>query len=210
MSSPARRRRPRQARAQATVDAIIEASAQVLLSEGYGGLSTNHVATRSGVSIGTLYQYFSNKDALIGALIDRELERHFGIIAPSLLQHSEAPLEVGVRAYVQATMARHATEGELVRALFDQADRVGHSRLTALWLARIEPLTEAAIRAQGIALPDPALSAAILCRAVHHCVEMAVRDRRALLADPRFVDELVCLICSFLQAPRALADRATP
>lgn len=202
MSSQARRRRPRQARAQATVDAIIEATAQVLLSEGYGGLTTNHVATRAGVSIGTLYQYFSNKDALILALIDRELETHFALIAPWLQQPAEAPLDVSVRTYVQTTLTRHAAQGELVRALYAQADRVGHARLTALWLTRLEPLAEAAIRGRGLTLPRPALTAAMLCRAVHHCIEMAVRDRPTLIAEAGFAEELVCLICSYLQAPR--------
>lgn len=205
MSSQTARRRPRQARAQATVDAIIEATAQVLLRDGYGGLTTNHVATRSGVSIGTLYQYFSNKDDLIGALIDRELERHFSVIAPWLTQQPAGSLETNVRTYIQATLARHVTQGELVRALYAQADRVGHSRLTSLWLTRLEPLAEAAIRSRGLDLPDPALTAAMLCRAVHHNIEMAVRDRRTLIGEARFADELVCLICSFLQAQRGVS-----
>lgn len=203
MSSQTARRRPRQARAQATVDAIIEATAQVLVRDGYGGLSTNHVATRSGVSIGTLYQYFSNKDDLIGALIDRELERHFERIAPWLVQQSDAPLEASVRTFLQATLARHVDQGELVRALYAQADRVGHAQLTSLWLRRLEPLAEAAIRSRALALPDPGLSAAMLCRAVHHNIEMAVRDRPTLVTEPQFADELVCLICSYLQAARA-------
>lgn len=202
MSSQTARRRPQQARAQVTVDAIIEATAQVLLRDGYGGLTTNHVATRSGVSIGTLYQYFANKDALIEALIDRELERHFSIIAPWLTQLANAPLEATVRAYVKATLARHTDQGDLVRALYAQADRVGNAQLTSLWLGRLEPLAAAAIERSGLDLPNPALTAAVLCRAVHHTIEMAVRDRPHLITDAAFADELVCLIYSFLQAPR--------
>ena len=66
------RKQPRQARAQHTVDAIIEAAARILEEQGHGGFTTNAVAELAGVSIGTLYQYFPDKDALLGALIARE------------------------------------------------------------------------------------------------------------------------------------------
>jgi AcrR family transcriptional regulator len=69
------RKQPRQARAQHTVNAIIEASARILEEQGHGGFTTNAVAELAGASIGTLYQYFPDKDALLGALIARETSR---------------------------------------------------------------------------------------------------------------------------------------
>jgi AcrR family transcriptional regulator len=72
---PRPRKEPRQARARHTVDAIIEATARILEEQGHGGFTTNAVADLAGVSIGTLYQYFSDKDALLGALIARETAR---------------------------------------------------------------------------------------------------------------------------------------
>jgi len=66
------RKQPLQARARHTVDAIIEASARILEEQGHGGFTTNAAAELAGVSIGTLYQYFPDKDALLGALITRE------------------------------------------------------------------------------------------------------------------------------------------
>jgi AcrR family transcriptional regulator len=66
------RKQPRQARARHTVEAIIEASARILEEQGHGGFTTNAVAELAGVSIGTLYQYFPDKNALLGALIARE------------------------------------------------------------------------------------------------------------------------------------------
>ncbi len=67
-----RRRKPSQARSRRAVDAIIEASAQVLERRGYQGATTNRIAERAGVSVGTLYQYFNNKDEIFDALIERE------------------------------------------------------------------------------------------------------------------------------------------
>lgn len=67
------RRRPRQARSRATYDSILEAAAQVLEREGAAGLNTNRVAERAGVSVGTLYQYFPDKDAILLAVAERAL-----------------------------------------------------------------------------------------------------------------------------------------
>ncbi|HXZ08528.1 MAG TPA: helix-turn-helix domain-containing protein, partial [Paraburkholderia sp.] len=66
------RKAPLQRRSTVTVDAIIEAAARILEAEGFDGYTTNAVAARAGVSIGSLYQYFPNRDALTAALIERE------------------------------------------------------------------------------------------------------------------------------------------
>jgi AcrR family transcriptional regulator len=68
------RRTPRQARARMTVDSILEAAAQVLERAGPGGFNTNAVAERAGVSVGTLYQYFADKDAILLAVARREID----------------------------------------------------------------------------------------------------------------------------------------
>src|SRR5258708_3833968 len=68
------RKQPVQARSEATVSALFEASVQVLLAVGYRKLTTTRVAERAGVSVGTLYQYFPNRQALITSVIERYLE----------------------------------------------------------------------------------------------------------------------------------------
>lgn len=66
------RKAPRQRRSVATVDAIVEAAARILERDGFDGYTTNAVAALAGVSIGSLYQYFPNRDALTAALVERE------------------------------------------------------------------------------------------------------------------------------------------
>jgi AcrR family transcriptional regulator len=66
------RRRPKQARARATAEAIIEATAQILEKHGEAAFTTNRIAEKAGVSIGSLYQYFPNKHAILRALAMRE------------------------------------------------------------------------------------------------------------------------------------------
>lgn len=68
------RKSPRQRRSEATVAAVLEAAARILESEGLEGYTTNAVAKRAGISIGSLYQYFSNKDSITRALIARETQ----------------------------------------------------------------------------------------------------------------------------------------
>lgn len=69
------RRKPQQARSRATYDAVLEAAAQILQRDGVTGLNTNRVAERAGVSVGTLYQYFSDKEAILLAMAEQALER---------------------------------------------------------------------------------------------------------------------------------------
>src|ERR1700704_3271428 len=76
------RKRPRQHRSKATVDAILEATARVLIKHGFDGLTTNAAAAAAGVSIGSLYQYFPNKEALVAAL----LEQHIGQMNAAVLR----------------------------------------------------------------------------------------------------------------------------
>ncbi|XOT97655.1 TetR/AcrR family transcriptional regulator, partial [Alcaligenes pakistanensis] len=68
---PQARRIPRQSRSRALVEAILEATARVLSERGYAGTNTNVVAEVAGVSVGSVYQYFPNKDSLIAALHER-------------------------------------------------------------------------------------------------------------------------------------------
>lgn len=75
MSIPPPRKLPRQSRSKATVEAILDACAETLEQRSYPRLTTNAVAQRAGVSVGTLYQYFPNREALAGALAVRTMER---------------------------------------------------------------------------------------------------------------------------------------
>lgn len=67
------RKPPRQVRSQVTVEAIVEASARVFVEEGFESATTNRIAEVAGVSVGSLYQYFPNKESLVRALLIRHL-----------------------------------------------------------------------------------------------------------------------------------------
>src|SRR6266446_11005229 len=97
-----KRRIPQQARAGETVSLILEATAQILEAGGLAAFTTNAVAGRAGVSIGTLYQYFANKNALIHALAERELQAALGRVRAALLGEIDPTPEGRVRAMIRA------------------------------------------------------------------------------------------------------------
>ncbi len=112
------RKRPFQGRAHATVEAILEASAQVIGSHGLAGFTTNAVAERAGVSIGSLYQYFASKDGLMAALIERQQARQVASVAMAISAlASDASLESAVRALVRAAMQHHHDDPLLASAI---------------------------------------------------------------------------------------------
>jgi AcrR family transcriptional regulator len=103
------RKTPSQARSAWTVDQILEAAAQVLEARGEDALATKTVAERAGVSIGTLYQYFPNRDAILVALADREAQR-IGERMRALIdrhpENTEDPRRVMVKALIRSYAAR--------------------------------------------------------------------------------------------------------
>lgn len=111
------RKLPRQQRAIAMVEAILDASARILVEQGYAGLNTNAVAQRAGVSIGSLYQYFPSKEALLAAL----QARHGRDMSTALGALLDAPVAGGLRAavarLVRAAVAAHEVEPALHRVL---------------------------------------------------------------------------------------------
>lgn len=119
------RRRPVQERSRATVEDILAAAAQVFDAVGYAAGTTNRIAERAGVSIGTLYQYFPNKDALAVALLERHVEqgqRMFG----ELIQHARVQrqgLRQTLRMFVEAMLDLHADRPRLYHLLLEEVPR---------------------------------------------------------------------------------------
>src|SRR5437870_12652127 len=74
------RKLPKQERAKATVEAILAATAHILVREGFDAASTNRIADEAGVSVGSLYQYFPSKQAIVSALLERHVHRMLGVI----------------------------------------------------------------------------------------------------------------------------------
>lgn len=140
-------RNPRQDRSRATVDAIVEAAARILERDGPEGLGTNRIAREAGVSIGSLYEYFDGRDAIVRALCELHLESVRAITDRAFEQLDEMDNERAVDLFIDALFAHYEERPRLRRALqweiplrlnqrvFIENDRYVERRLIE-WLAR--------------------------------------------------------------------------
>lgn len=122
---PDPRKRPRQARSVATFEAILEAAARILESLGFAGFNTNAVAELAGVSIGSLYQYFPSKDALIVELIRRERTKLSSRIVEAIQQCDAADLKEKLKLIVQAAVQHQLSRPQLARTLEFASELIG-------------------------------------------------------------------------------------
>jgi AcrR family transcriptional regulator len=119
------RKQASQKRSRATVDALIEATARILVREGFDKASTNRIAEMAGVSVGSLYQYFPSKEALVVAVIDRHHLQIRQAIRGALADLATLPLEQAVRMLVAAGIKGHRVDPKLHRVLAEQIPRTG-------------------------------------------------------------------------------------
>jgi AcrR family transcriptional regulator len=114
-----------QARSRATVTALIEATARILVEEGFDKASTNRIAEVAGASVGSLYQYFPGKEALVAAVAARHQQEIMATVRGELAEVMDQPLEQGVRKLVAIAVTAHRVDPALHRVLTEQIPRVG-------------------------------------------------------------------------------------
>lgn len=164
------RKRPSQARSKATVEAILVAAAQVFRRQGYAGATTDRIAERAGVSVGSLYQYFPNKDAILVALTERHVDAGFALVRELLAEtlSDVPPLEPLLRRFVVAMITLHEREPELHRVLFEEAPLPASLR-RQLRERENELATEVAALLEvhpEVRMRDPRLTAYVLVQSV--------------------------------------------
>jgi AcrR family transcriptional regulator len=167
------RKCPRQARSAVTVDAIFEGTIQVLLSAGSTRLNTTRVAERAGVSVGTLYQYFPNKQSLLLAVLERYLENLMATLEAACNDHRGAPAEVMTEGAVKAYLQVKAEEPEVSRALYLVALELDERGLVEAAIQRAEQAIATMLStASDGRFSDPHSVARLLFAAIHGTVRM--------------------------------------
>ena len=107
------------------MDALVEATARILVREGFDKASTNRIAEVAGVSVGSLYQYFPSKEALVAAVIDRHNQEITQTVRSELAEAMSQPVEKAVRKLVAVAVKAHRVDPRLHRVLAEQIPRVG-------------------------------------------------------------------------------------
>ncbi len=118
------RKSPSQPRSERTVEAIVEATARILETQGLSGFNTNAVADKAGVSVGSLYQYFPNKDALVVALSTRERALLGVALGEAARQAASLPLEGALRRLAHTAIHRQLARPDLARVLDFEEQRL--------------------------------------------------------------------------------------
>jgi AcrR family transcriptional regulator len=194
-----KRRIPRQTRAEETVAAIVEATAQVLEATGLKAFTTNAVAERAGVSIGTLYQYFADKQALLRTLAERELQRTLMAVATALRGNPRASGEERVRAMVRAMVnafsGRLRARRAVIQAVLAQGGSFEMMQPIAAFLAPSED-DHALVRLSRE-------QTFVLSRALMGVVRAAVLEEQPFLKNKGFEDEMVRLVLAYVAAASA-------
>jgi AcrR family transcriptional regulator len=192
------RKRPVQERSRATVDAIVQATAYILVRDGHSKLTTNRIAERAGVNVASLYQYFPNKEAILAELQRRHVAEQREAMREVLERHRGQGLEATVRALVLMGTAAHAVAPQ-VHAALSQALPVRRSRFGN----EADPLMREAARALvGVVRPgaEKDLILWIVETVSHAIIHSAVVERPRDLASGRLGDELIRLLLAYLSA----------
>lgn len=204
VQSIAPRRRPLQARSKDKVSWLLEAAAQVFRAEGYGA-TTNRIAERAGVSIGTLYEYFPNKEALLLALAERHVaEAESGIGAA--LEHSD--LSALLPALQQAVLASQRYPSTVLAFVADPRDQARlKQRVAAL---RQHTLTMLTTRARSAGLPQPSLRARIAFGLVAELTSQTFYEPSYQAEHAQLAEQLLRLAVSELVQQAPVNKRAKP
>lgn len=201
-TNPAKpRKSPAQSRSRATVEAILDATAHILLNDGLAATSTNRVAEKAGVSIGSLYQYFPNKNALIGALRRRHAEAMRATILQLAGPAASAPVPEAVRSFIHAVMQAHRIDPQLHRILAQEAPRTdfADSRGDIDHDLRNVVCALLTSRRDEILPTDLALAAAMLVRLTDALIHAAVIDNMLDASAQAVEDEIVRVVLRYLQ-----------
>jgi AcrR family transcriptional regulator len=193
------RREPRQVRAELTRERILTAAAHVFAEHGYAAGTTNRIAERARISIGSLYQYFPNKDAILAKLLVRHIDRGTWTQADQL-GLSPGSLESTVRALVRDAIDNHGDDPQLLRIMIEEAsfsqelldtiDRHGRTRV-----AQIRDLLA---RHPDVRVNDLDTAAELILFTVEMNTHKLMADPRAIPVET-FERELVDMVTRYLR-----------
>ena len=206
MARPVPRKIPTQERSRQMVERILDAAGRVLVTSGYDGASTHRIAREAGVSPGSVYQYFPNKDVIVHMAVERMVGQVSERLAAAVAEAFAADPADGVRSMLVAVLTTTEEHRELTRVLVEQLPRLGGSNAIPAFERR------GMDQAQGYLLAmrphvDPRSATAdawMAIQAVQQLVTRYVLDEPPIDRDV-FIDGLTRLVLGFLAVPSPVA-----
>lgn len=199
------RKHASQERSRATVDALVEATARILVREGFDKASTNRIAEVAGVSVGSLYQYFPGKEALVVAVIERHNQAIMQVVRSALAEVASLPIGKGVRRLVAAAVEAHSIDPRLHRVLAEQIPRTGRLENAEAFNRETHVLFRAYLEdhRDELRMADLELAAFVCGTSIEALTHNAVLHHSEMLTDAAvgtLVDETTRLVLGYLQS----------
>jgi AcrR family transcriptional regulator len=195
-------RPPRQRRAQVTVQAIVDAAGQLLVESGYAKTTTNAIAARAGVSIGSLYQYFRDKDAVFRRLTRRHHERVEPLLQDLALALADPQSDIArqVGRFVEALIELHEPERDLIRAIdtelgWQEFDDPGSTTQHQYWIDRTLGVLRQVRRPK---VPDPEVSAYLLVTSLELVARQLAHSAPANIDRHQLIEGIVRMVDGLL------------
>jgi AcrR family transcriptional regulator len=204
------RKTPVQARSVASVDAILEATIQVLLKDGKMNLTTTRVAERAGVSVGTLYQYFPNKSALLQALLRDKLSAVIASVEKVSIDMHGAPLADMAEALVKAFVAAKFKHAGVSVALYAASEDLGGKKIAREMQLRSVTAIQQMIQSSSETISgDPAAIAQTLQGAISGVSRATLENGVNPSAMQSMEQQLIVLTTAYLRASAAVLVSGT-
>ena len=197
------RRKPTQARARATMDMIFEATARIIERNGIAALNTNRIAERAGISIGSLYEYFPNKDAILIAMARQRLAEDERLVRQALAGPGADQNVSLARRAIHALVALHEHRPKVRRAIM--AVHLAHG-FGSEHARPVQEIAELIVQRNTRLLGDKTAavldhaSLFVITRAVIGVIRAAFEERSLLPGTTSLEDELVRLVEAYLAA----------
>jgi AcrR family transcriptional regulator len=153
----------------------LDATARILAEDGFEAVNTNRVAEVAGVSIGSLYQYFPNKGALVGAVAVRHTEAMVAIVAAGVRAAADDHLPDLVKTLIRSIMQAQAENPKLRRAIIEELPQIGRPARLAELKRNIQRSVEALLTARHcrIKVKDISMAAFVIVNTVEHLTHVA-------------------------------------
>jgi AcrR family transcriptional regulator len=195
------RKTPVQARATVTVEAISEATIQVLLSHGGDRLTTTRVAERAGVSVGTLYQYYPNKESLLFAVVEDHMEKMTVAMEVACEQTHHKPLSEMIRNVVEAFVNAKLDRPDISVALYQIMPNVGGPALIKKTRLRMRKALVAMLQTATDLKSEPdGFAVDLMCSAMAGALRAVMEAGASASMVSKLREHLVLLCQSYMAA----------
>lgn len=194
------RKSPVQARSAATIEMLHIAAIQILTQEGLSRCTTTHIAERAGTSVGSLYQYHPNRDALLAGVLEQHLDGIAGDVEHACSEHTGKPVSEMASAFVRAFLAAKLRNPEKSKSLYAVAEERGGAVLVARWRERIVAAVGMMLAsAPDARFDDPTTTAAIAFGALVGPLQALLEGYVPAEFGSRLEKELVLLLTAYFQ-----------